>query len=92
MTTIALDVMGGDHAPSATLSAAAHYSLHESCPTLLLVGDADVIHATLATVPHDRDRLRVVHAGQAVAMDADFDRQGDIPCAQDVIQRNTQTS
>lgn len=71
MTTIALDVMGGDHAPAATLSAAAHYSLHESCPTLVLVGDGNVINATLAALPHEPRRLRVVHAGHAVPMDAD---------------------
>jgi glycerol-3-phosphate acyltransferase PlsX len=71
MTTIALDVMGGDHAPEAPLSAAAHFSLQPDCPTLLLVGDASVISAALASLPHDMARLRVVHASQSVAMDAD---------------------
>ena len=71
MTTIALDVMGGDHAPEAPLSAAAHFSLQSDCPTLLLVGDESVINAALASLPHDAARLRIVHASQSVAMDAD---------------------
>jgi glycerol-3-phosphate acyltransferase PlsX len=71
VTTIALDVMGGDHAPAAALSAAGHYSQQEGCPNLLLVGDAAVIASTLATMPHDPRRLRIEHAGQWVAMDAD---------------------
>jgi glycerol-3-phosphate acyltransferase PlsX len=71
MTTIALDVMGGDHAPDAALSAAAHYSLKPDCPSLLLVGDAQVIAARLASWPHDATKLRVVAASQAVPMDAD---------------------
>jgi glycerol-3-phosphate acyltransferase PlsX len=71
MTTIALDVMGGDHAPAAPLSAAAHFSLRPECPQLVLVGDEAVIRSTLSTTPHNADRLRIVHAAQAVAMDAD---------------------
>lgn len=71
MTTIALDVMGGDHAPEAPLSAAAHFSLQSDCPTLLLVGDESVIKSALASLPHDAARLRIVHASQSVAMDAD---------------------
>lgn len=71
MTTIALDVMGGDHAPQAPLSAAAHFSLKADCPTLLLVGDEVTIAATLATMPHDMTRLRIIHASQAVAMTDD---------------------
>jgi glycerol-3-phosphate acyltransferase PlsX len=71
MTTIALDVMGGDHAPTAPLSAAAHFSLRPECPQLVLVGDEAVIRHTLSTTPHNAERLRIVHAAQAVAMDAD---------------------
>lgn len=71
MTTIALDVMGGDHAPTAALSAAAHFSLKPDCPDLTLVGDEAVIRAALHEWPHDAQKLRIVHASQAVPMDAD---------------------
>ncbi len=71
MTTIALDVMGGDHAPQAPLSGAAHFSLKPDCPQLILVGDARVIEATLAQEEHDKSKLSIVDAPQFVAMDAD---------------------
>jgi len=71
MTTIALDVMGGDHAPQAPLSAAAHFSLKPDCPNLVLVGDKAVITSVLAQHEHDATRLRIVHAPQSVGMDAD---------------------
>ena len=45
---VALDAMGGDHAPTAPLSAAAHFSLKPDCPTLILVGDQQAIEAALA--------------------------------------------
>ncbi len=71
MTTIALDVMGGDHAPTAAISAAAHFSTKMDCPTLVLVGDGDVIRAGLKGQEHRAEKLRVHHASQAVPMDAD---------------------
>jgi glycerol-3-phosphate acyltransferase PlsX len=71
MTTIAFDVMGGDQAPAAPLSAAAHFSSHDSCPRLVLVGDRAIIEATLAREPHDKSRIAIVHAPDVVAMDAD---------------------
>lgn len=71
MTTIALDAMGGDHAPTAPISAAAHFSLKPDCPNLVLVGDVDIIRAGLANEEHDASRLRIVHAPQSVPMDAD---------------------
>jgi phosphate acyltransferase len=71
MTTIALDVMGGDHAPHAPLSAAAHFSLKPGCPDLLLVGDKEVIDAHLQATAHDPARLRIVPARGFVPMDED---------------------
>jgi glycerol-3-phosphate acyltransferase PlsX len=71
MTTIALDVMGGDHAPAAAISAAAHFSLSDDCPTLLLVGDAPTITEGLKEHDHRAEKLIVHHASHAVAMDAD---------------------
>jgi glycerol-3-phosphate acyltransferase PlsX len=71
MATLALDVQGGDLAPEAALSAAAHFSTRPGCPRLVLVGDADVIRKSLAGKEHDPKLLEIVHASQAVAMDAD---------------------
>lgn len=71
MTTVALDVMGGDHAPEAPISAAAHFSMQADCPRLLLVGDRRVIEAELSQQPHEPSRLAIVDAPRFVAMDAD---------------------
>jgi glycerol-3-phosphate acyltransferase PlsX len=71
MTTIAFDVMGGDHAPAATLAAAAHCSTQPNGLRLVLVGDRAVIEQGLAQAPHDASRIDVVHAPSFVAMDAD---------------------
>lgn len=71
MTTVALDVQGGDLAPDAPLSAAAHYSTRPHCPKLVLVGDQERIAAALSQVPHDPRLLRIVHAPRFVPMDAD---------------------
>lgn len=71
MATLALDVQGGDLAPQAPLSAAAHLSTRPGGPRLLLVGDRDTIKRGLATHAHDPALLEIVHAGQAVPMDAD---------------------
>ncbi len=71
MTTLALDVMGGDLAPEAPLSAAAHFSTKPGCPRLILVGDAEVIRTALARSAHDAAKIEVVHATQRVPMDAE---------------------
>jgi phosphate acyltransferase len=71
MATIALDIQGGDLAPDAPLSAAAHFSTRPGCPKLLLVGDAALIERGLATHEHNRAFIEVVNASQAVSMDAD---------------------
>src|SRR5581483_9721314 len=71
MATLALDVQGGDLAPDAPLSAAAHFSTRPGCPKLVLVGDAANIEKSLASLDHDRKLLDVVDAPDTVAMDAD---------------------
>lgn len=71
VSTLALDIQGGDLAPDAPLSAAAHFSTRPGCPKLLLVGDAAMIERALAAHEHNRALLEVVHASQAVPMDAD---------------------
>jgi glycerol-3-phosphate acyltransferase PlsX len=63
--------MGGDHAPQAPISGAAHFSLKPECPRLTLVGDERVIRAQLEREAHDKSKLEIVHAPDVVAMDAD---------------------
>ena len=71
MIRVALDAMGGDHAPAAEVDGAA-LALRElaSDITLTLVGRPDVIHTHLARHPDlDRSRLDVVAASDVIGMD-----------------------
>jgi glycerol-3-phosphate acyltransferase PlsX len=67
---IALDAMGNDLGPAATVGGAAAFSLRPDAPPVTLVGDGDRLEDELRRHPHVRERLRIVHASQAVAMDA----------------------
>lgn len=69
MVTIALDVMGGDFAPKPALQAAGALSLAAGSPYFLLVGDERQIAATLDGIPHDSEKIALVHASQTVGMD-----------------------
>jgi len=72
ITTIALDVMGGDHGanvvvPAALQALADHPELH-----LILVGDEATVQAELqrhASAQSQAGRLRIQHASQVVSMD-----------------------
>lgn len=68
---IALDVMGGDHAPGEIVKGAvkAAQSLKE-IQTIFLVGDETATRAELAKYPKaNLSRLQVVHAPESIAMD-----------------------
>ena len=67
---VALDAMGGDHAPG-PIVAGARQAVEDSPElTVVLVGDRDRIEAELATAGDlPRDRLPVVHASQCIGMD-----------------------
>jgi glycerol-3-phosphate acyltransferase PlsX len=67
---VALDAMGGDHAPATEVAGAA-LALRELPPefSLLLVGQPDAVEAELARYPDlDRSRLTVVPAAEVVGM------------------------
>jgi glycerol-3-phosphate acyltransferase PlsX len=66
---IALDAMGSDLGPAATLAGAAEVSLHPESPRIFVVGDAEVLRRELERLPHDAKKIRVVHAGQVIAQD-----------------------
>jgi phosphate acyltransferase len=63
---LALDAMGGDHAPAAVVEGALHFAAAEPEVSLLLVGDEARVRAHLpARVPPS---IRVHHASQVVEM------------------------
>ena len=68
---IALDVMGGDHAPHEIVHGAVEASLKlKEIACILMVGDETVVRAELAKYPKaDLTRLRVVHAPESIGMD-----------------------
>jgi len=67
---IALDAMGGDHAPGPIVTGAVQAVNDQPGLTVVLVGDRDRIEAELAKAPEaDRDRLPIVHASQVVGME-----------------------
>src|SRR3954453_16644719 len=67
---IALDAMGGDHAPGPIVSGAIEAVNDQPELTVVLVGDQARIEAELAKAPDaDRDRLPIVHASQVVGME-----------------------
>jgi glycerol-3-phosphate acyltransferase PlsX len=68
LVTIAVDAMGGDHAPEEVVRGVAALSLDAPYIQTLLVGDAEQIAGLLATLRHDPERIAVHHAGQRVMM------------------------
>jgi glycerol-3-phosphate acyltransferase PlsX len=66
---IALDAMGGDHAPGPIVTGALQAVEAQPDISVVLVGDQAQIEAELARMPQaPRDRLPVVHASQVIGM------------------------
>ncbi|HWE37312.1 MAG TPA: phosphate acyltransferase PlsX [Isosphaeraceae bacterium] len=67
---IALDAMGGDHAPGPIVAGAVEAVRALPDLTVVLVGDRDRVAAELARAADaPADRLPIVHAGQVIGMD-----------------------
>jgi glycerol-3-phosphate acyltransferase PlsX len=67
---IALDAMGGDHAPGPIVAGGVEAAVADPSLTVVLVGDQEAIEAELAKCPEaPRDRLPILHASQVVGMD-----------------------
>src|SRR5579884_3283489 len=67
---IALDAMGGDHAPGPIVAGAVQAVQAEPELTVVLVGDQARIEPLLAgRPPETADRLQVFHCSQVVGMD-----------------------
>ena len=69
MTTIAVDVMGGDHGISETIPACIKSLEKHPGLKLVLVGLEDKINAALSKHKYDTSRCQVVHASQKVGSD-----------------------
>jgi phosphate acyltransferase len=67
--TVAVDAMGGDHAPDEVVKGVALLSLDAPHVQSLLVGDQHAIGRVLANLRHEPERIRVHHAPTAVRMD-----------------------
>lgn len=71
MASIAIDVMGGDHAPAATVEGAVRAldSLSDELK-LILVGRQDEIEKELARLGHsEHERIEIRHAEEVIAME-----------------------
>jgi glycerol-3-phosphate acyltransferase PlsX len=69
MARVALDAMGSDRGPEATVGGAAAISKGSGAPEIVLVGDEAQIRAVLAKHAHDSAKIRVVHAPDHCRMD-----------------------
>jgi glycerol-3-phosphate acyltransferase PlsX len=66
---IALDAMGGDHAPGPVVQGAIHAVQKDPEMHVVLVGDTAQIEPILAAAGEVRDRLEIFHCTQVVGMD-----------------------
>jgi glycerol-3-phosphate acyltransferase PlsX len=68
---VAVDAMGGDHAPRAIVRGALQSLVDDPAFRLVLVGDERTVHGELkAATPFDgSDRVEVFHASQVIGMD-----------------------
>ncbi len=70
MVTVALDAMGGDHAPVEQVAGAAMASLDKHGPHILLVGDVARLQEELKKHPHAPEKFSFEMAREVVPMDA----------------------
>jgi len=68
MPAIAVDAMGGQHAPVAVVQGVADVSLHTDIECVL-VGDAARIQHILEGVAYNPERIDIVHAGEVIGLD-----------------------
>ncbi len=67
--TIAVDAMGGDHAPDEIVRGVAALSLEAPHIQTLLVGDEPRLTELLTKIRHDAERISIHHAGEVVGME-----------------------
>ncbi|MEN6462141.1 MAG: phosphate acyltransferase PlsX [Syntrophomonas sp.] len=64
---IAIDVMGGDHAPTEIIAGALKWA-GQSDSSLLLVGDQEVIAGELESFAYNPEQVSIIHASEVVGM------------------------
>lgn len=69
MVTVAVDAMGSDLGAKVTVAGAATASLWRGAPEIVLVGDEAILRRLLSVHEHERGKLRIAHAPDAVAQD-----------------------
>src|SRR5262245_61074009 len=70
MPIIAVDAMGGDHAPDEIVKGVAQVSLETDIESVL-VGDERRIQAVLEHVPYNPEHIAILHAREAIGMAED---------------------
>ena len=70
MVTVALDAMGGDHAPVEQVAGAAMASLDKHGPHILLVGDVARLQEELKKHPHAPEKFSFEMAREVAAVAA----------------------
>ncbi len=68
MLAIAVDAMGGQHAPEAVVQGVADVSLHTDIQCVL-AGDAARIQSILEGVAYNPERIDIVHASEVIGLD-----------------------
>lgn len=68
MTKIAVDVMGGDHAPKAIIEGCVKAS-NKIQSELVLVGQQEVIADVLQQYTYDSSKIKIVHAQEVITME-----------------------
>jgi glycerol-3-phosphate acyltransferase PlsX len=66
---VALDAMGGDFAPSATVKGALDAVSENEDIEVILVGDESAIKAELRGKSHPHSKIRILHASEVISMD-----------------------
>jgi glycerol-3-phosphate acyltransferase PlsX len=66
---VALDAMGGDSAPEATVAGALDVVQTTKDVEIVLVGNETLLRRELASSEHSTDRITVVHASEVITMD-----------------------
>lgn len=68
MSKIAVDVMGGDHAPDEIIKGCARATQNIKCK-LVLVGHEEVIKEKLSAYTYDKSKIDIIHADEVITME-----------------------
>lgn len=66
ITKVALDAMGGDHAPAEMVKGAVDAAGRQKDLKIFLVGDEQTIRRELSSYTYDKERIEIVHASEKI--------------------------